>query len=78
MTEEELKIIERCGRRLMTADQVAVILDMPYSMISERLAQNEDPVYRAYNKGLLLAELEVRESIIQMANREAARRRSSG
>jgi hypothetical protein len=67
MSEEELMLIEKCGRCLMTAEQVAVIMQKPLKEINQMLNTTGHIAQQRYNKGRYIAELEVRESIISMA-----------
>lgn len=67
MTEEELILIEECGRCYMNTEQVAVILMKPVAEIETAMKDKSCTLWQRYNKGRMMSELKVRSSIINMA-----------
>lgn len=67
MTEEELQLIEECGRCYMNTEEVAVILLKPIPEITQMMKDKNSACWQRYNKGKMMSELKVRGSIINMA-----------
>ena len=68
MKEEQLKIIEEMAYRCFTPELIAINLELnEFEFLAMLELQNSD-VRRAFYKGIIRLQTEIRESIIKAAN----------
>lgn len=67
LNKETLEKVERMGAAAFTAKEMAVVLELPPDDVKAWLNDENHALSRAYNKGLLMRQLEVRERIFKDA-----------
>jgi hypothetical protein len=68
-SEEQLKMVERCGAACMELKQLAKVLMVDYIELKKEYAKANSPLAAHYDKGFLITQLELRESAMKAALR---------
>lgn len=69
LTKKQLEEIEAGGKCQFTVENVAVIIEVDPKAFEKLMHDKNSAAYKRYTKGRLQAEFEVRQSIIELANR---------
>lgn len=75
-TKEELLLIEECGACQLVPADMAIVLEINADLLSRELGNPESALYKRFNKGRLVAEMQVRKSIFSMASQGATQAQS--
>jgi hypothetical protein len=67
LSEEELKQVEEFAGLCFTPEQIAVILEKDEDDFLAEFKRKSSVIRKAYNKGALIKEAEVRKSIFELA-----------
>lgn len=71
LTEEQLKELEELAGLFFSPSEIMLNLEIPIHLEDEFrdiiLLKNDDPIFIAYNKGRIAAEIELRQAIKQAA-----------
>jgi hypothetical protein len=67
ITAEELAEVERLAGLFFSPREIAVMLELHLPEILEQLDSNEGNFYRAFQKGRLQNEVDLRKAIMQLA-----------
>lgn len=71
LTEEQLREIEQLAGLFFSPAEIMINLEIPLHLEDEFrdiiLLKNDNPIFKAYNKGRITAEVELRQSIKQAA-----------
>jgi len=67
MTTEQLKQLEDLGAAFMGIVECAIILEMDTEELAELVADETSDAHRAYHKGRLMSEYQVRRGILKSA-----------
>ncbi len=72
LSDETLDLIEKCGRVYFTYEQTAKAVGIPVAQMMEYLDNENHPAHEAYHRGKHLSLLNIRLSIIRMAENGSA------
>lgn len=67
LSEEQLEIVEQMGYRLFTPEMVAINIEENEDDFCEQIDIPGTPARKAYFKGVIRQEMELREAIIKAA-----------
>ena len=67
LTPDQLAEVESLASYFFSPDEIAIVVDVDVADLAEELADDESPIYRAYQKGKLKSTLELRKSIMTLA-----------
>lgn len=76
LTTAKLKELEELATLFYSISECAIILQVSKAKLKARIENEATPEAKHYNRGLLLSEKEVREKIIEMANRGSTKAQS--
>jgi hypothetical protein len=68
-TPENLKMLEECGKSMMTIKEAAMILQVEYEQLKGAVKNKKTPESQAYHRGMLLTKMNIQKSILKMAER---------
>lgn len=69
LNESQLQELENFAYRTFTVRQIALILEVDEDELRQAIDTTDSPEYKAYNKGKLLIDTELRQSEIELALR---------
>jgi hypothetical protein len=69
LSKEILAEIEDQASLFMTPDKIAIVIDIPFPQFKDMLLDPKHPAARAFRRGSLKSEIELRRSVIDLANR---------
>ena len=67
MNSEELELIEEYAGKLMTVEEIAILLDKDYGELTEQISDKKSEQYNAYKKGKTKRKLTIMSNIIKYA-----------
>lgn len=67
LSDEQLLEIEEYGKLFFSLKEVAILVELEYAALNEMMQDENSVVFKAYHKGRLTSEVDVRKSIIEMA-----------
>jgi hypothetical protein len=67
INEEHLAHIEELGKHFFTPREIATMLEIDQTTMTDAMNDIETSIYRSYNKGFLQSEYELRKCILQLA-----------
>ena len=67
LSDKDLKNIEKYAALFFTFKQIAILIDADIDEFITAVTDQKSNVFRAYQKGKLMKEAEIREQIIKMA-----------
>jgi len=67
LTEVELKSLEEFSALMFTVEEIALILELDYQELSDAVRDHDSELFKAFKKGRLEREAQVRTSIFTLA-----------
>lgn len=72
LTESILNDITEWAKLYFTPQEICIALELNYDEFLTRFIDETDPVYKAYHKGVLISEAEMRKKVIKLSNEGSA------
>ncbi len=72
LTEDKLKELKELAGLFFSPKNIAMIMEIDYSELKEKLQDENTEVYKSFNSGRLHREAEIRKSILEHASRGSA------
>ncbi len=68
ITDEQLNEITEWAKLYFPPKEICIALELDYEIMEVRFLDESDAIYKAYNKGVLLSEAEMRKRVIKLSN----------
>lgn len=67
LTEQQIKEIEELAGLFLTADEIAILLDIDVDLFMKTIHTKKGPIYKAYFKGKTRSKKQIRENVVKLA-----------